>query len=591
MDFQKLRWLTRAPPKGHLTRFFSVSARRNTIKQTSTTKQSFPSSSTFIFSLVSAAAASAATYYYAKSAFRDESVLRPESINKFWPVRKYGGAAELAQAFPEFQEFLNDRVSTDPEELKRHGYSEWSTINIERNPIAIVYPESTEEVSRIAKICHKYRLPMIGFSGGSSLEGNFSAPHGGICIDFSHMSAILAIRPDDLDATVQPGVGWMDLNQHLKSQGIDLFFPVDPGPIAKIGGMVSTSCSGTNCVRYGPMRDHIVNLTVVLADGTIIKTRGRPRKTSAGYNLNHLFAGSEGTLGLITEITVKLAVVPDRTTVALSTFPSERLATSAAIGIIRAGIPVHCVELMDDVQMWAINKSNSTERKWKEQATLLFKFSGSNAFVDEQIEKARQVASKYQSSSFDFARNDAEAQQIWAARKEALWSSMALGPKDAKIYTTDVAVPMSKLADLIEATKKDLKDSGVAFGSSLGHVGDGNFHASVIYSDTPEDAEVAKKIAENVNYRGLALEGTCTGEHGIGMGKVKYLADELGTDVINVMHTIKMALDPYELLNPGKVFTREVTEWASEKERNGTWGGKGFKLHKFGPENNTDANI
>lgn len=577
-------WLTCRPQRHS----FASSARA--FQQGSTGGSSKSSSSTssatiFAIAAISATVASAVTYIYARNEFRDPSALRPESIDRVWTNRKYGAKAELEQAFPELAAFLGERVTTDSDELKRHGYSEWSTINIDRNPIAIVYPETTEEVSRIARICHKYKLPMIGFSGGSSLEGNFSAPHGGVCVDFTHMNKVIAIRPDDLDATVQPGVGWMDLNEQLKRDGINLFFPVDPGPIAKIGGMVSTSCSGTNCVRYGPMRDHIVNLTIVLADGTIVKTRGRPRKTSAGYNLNHLFAGSEGTLGLITEITIKLAVVPERVTVAVCNFPTIHNATSAAISIIRAGIPVHCVELMDDVQMWALNQAGSTRRKWPEQSTLFFKFSGSHAFVDEQISKAKEIAKSFDSGSFDFAKDEEEEHEIWSARKEVLWSTIALGPKDGKIYTTDVAVPISRLAELVEATKKDLVDSGVIFGSSLGHVGDGNFHASILYHNTEEDAKIAKKVAENVNYRGLALDGTCTGEHGIGMGKVDYLVDELGTDVISLMHTIKLALDPFELLNPGKVFTKDALERGLEKEKNGTWGGKGFKLHHF--ENTT----
>lgn len=517
-------------------------------------------------------------YYY-----NDPSKLHPESINKIWPERKYGGLKEFNQAYPEFEKLLTpDRVTTDDEELRRHGYSEWSTLRIthDLSPIAVVYPTSTEEVSGIAKICHKYRLPMVGYSGGSSLEGNFTAPYGGICIDFTLMNKVIDVRPEDMDATVQPGVGWMDLNEKLKKDGINLFLPVDPGPIAKIGGMVSTSCSGTNCVRYGPMRNWVVNLTVVLADGSIIKTRQRPRKSSAGYNLNHLFAGAEGTLGLITEITVKLDVVPEKTSVAVCPFPKLRDATSTAIDIIRAGIPVHCVELMDDVQMWAINNSGYTEKRWDEKPTLFFKFSGSPAYIEEQVAKARKIAEEHNAGKFIFAETEKEGNEIWAARKESLWHSLALAPKGSENYATDVAVPMSKLADLIEESQKDLVDSGIAFATSLGHVGDGNFHASLIYNPKTEK-EVAGKVAENINYRGLALEGTCTGEHGVGVGKVDYLVGELGTDVINLMHTIKMALDPYELLNPGKVFTKEALQRGLEKENNGTWGGKNFKFHKF----------
>lgn len=527
--------------------------------------------------------ASLGTYYFLhESYYNDPSKLHPESINKNWVDRKYGGRKEFEQAYPEFEKLLEDRVTTDDDELRRHGYSEWCSLKIPPNltPIAVVYPKTTEEVSSIAKICHKYRLPMIGYSGGSSLEGNFTAPHGGICIDFSLMNKIIKVRPEDMDATVQPGVGWMDLNEQLKKDGINLFLPVDPGPIAKIGGMVSTSCSGTNCVRYGPMRNWIVNLTVVLADGSIIKTRQRPRKSSAGYNLNHLFSGSEGTLGLITEITVKLDVVPEKTSIALCPFPTIRDATDTAIDIIRAGIPVHCVELMDEVQMWAINNSGYTKRKWDEESTLFFKFSGSPAFIEEQVAKAKKIAASHGSDKFIFAKTEEEGNEIWAARKESLWHSLALAPPGSENYSTDAAVPMSKLAELIEESKKDLIDSGIAFGTSMGHVGDGNFHAGLIYNPENEK-DIANKVAENINYRGLALEGTCSGEHGVGVGKVDYLVAELGTDVINLMHTIKLALDPLELLNPGKVFTKAAIERGLEKEKNGTLGGKNFKFHKF----------
>jgi D-lactate dehydrogenase (cytochrome) len=510
----------------------------------------------------SSVAAAGISFYLAKSYYDRPDVSTPpsvvkrsHSIDRNLVQQEYGGKKEFDQALPELRKVLGeDGVSTDEEDLKTHGYSEWSTYNCETLPIAIVYPNSTEEVSAIAKVCHKYKLPMIGYSGGSSLEGNFSANFGGICIDFANMDKILEVRPDDMDCTVQPAVGWMDLNKHLDNLGTGLFFAVDPGPTAKIGGMVNTSCSGTNCVRYGPMRNHVINLTVVLADGTIIKTKQRPKKSSAGYNLNHIFCGSEGTLGLVTEVTVKLEVVPQRTTVATCAFPTVRDATSTAIDVIKAGVPVHAVELMDDVQMWAVNEAGYTAKKFEEKPTLFFKFSGTNAYVDEQIEQTRELARKYGSTNFEFASNKKEEHQIWAARKEALWSLMALAPKDSKVYSTDVAVPMSKLADLVLATKKDIVDNKI-FGSALGHVGDGNFHASIMYTD--QDKEQVKKVAKNIVYNGLALEGTCTGEHGVGAGKLDYLADELGADAIGIMRTIKLALDPHELLNPGKIFTKE----------------------------------
>jgi D-lactate dehydrogenase (cytochrome) len=252
-----------------------------------------------------------------------------------------------------------------------HGYSEWSSINIDQLPVAVAYPKSTAEVSQIAKVCHKYRMPMVPYSGGSSLEANFSAPYGGMSVDFTHMDQVLQLHADDMDVVVQPSVPWMSLNDQIKDSG--LFFPVDPGPSARIGGMVGTSCSGTNAVRYGTMKDWVINLTVVLADGTVIKTRKRPRKSSAGYNLTNLFVGSEGTLGFVTEITLKLAVIPQETSVAVVTFPTIRDAAAAASKIMRAGIPVAAMELMDEVQMDVINRSGSTKKKWKELPTLFFK--------------------------------------------------------------------------------------------------------------------------------------------------------------------------------------------------------------------------
>ncbi|ANB11813.1 Dld1p [Sugiyamaella lignohabitans] len=519
-------------------------------------RQSSKSNGGILLTLAVSGIVGAGSFFAAKSLYQSEQ--RVSSIEKKWDEPKYGGKEEFHRALPELKAILGeDGVSIDDEDLKAHGYSDWSTYNIETNPIAIAYPKSTEEVSEIAKVCHKYKLPMIGFSGGSSLEGNFCAPYGGVCIDFVHMNKIVEIRPQDMDVTVQPAVGWMALNEELAKEGHNLFFAVDPGPTAKIGGMVGTSCSGTNCVRYGPMRNHIVNLTVVLADGTIIKTKRRPMKSSAGYNLNHLFCGSEGTLGLVTEITLKLHTVPEQTSVAVCAFPTVQDATATATDIIRAGIPVHAIELMDDVQMMCVNRAGYTSRKWDEKPTVMFKFSGSKAYVNEQIQQAKAIAKLHQGVRFEFANGKEEQHQLWSARKEALWSAMAVGPPNGKVYSTDVAVPLSRLADLVMNTKKDLVESGL-FGACLGHVGDGNFHACIIYDE--KDYEKARKVATDIVHKGLELEGTCTGEHGIGAGKVHYLVEELGPDAVQLMRTIKLALDPNELLNPGKIFTKEALE-------------------------------
>lgn len=347
------------------------------------------------------------------------SILRDRRV-----VPKYGAKAELEKAMPEIREFMGeDGITTDPEELERHGFSSWSTYNIETRPIAVAFPKTTEEVSKMARICHKYHLPIIGFSGGTSLEGHFSATQGGVCVDFAHMDKILELHPEDLDVVVQPSVGWQELNEAIKEKG--LWFPPDPGPGARIGGMVGTGCSGTNAARYGTMKEWVLNLTVVLADGTIIKTRQRPRKSSAGYDLTRLFIGSEGTLGLVTEATLKLTVLPELMRVAIAPFDTIRDAASCVSKIMASGIQVGALELLDDVQMRVVNNAGDQARTYEEKPTLFLKFSGSPAGVKEQIEKVQEIAKSTKARNFEFARNDKEGAELWSARKEALWSMIA----------------------------------------------------------------------------------------------------------------------------------------------------------------------
>ncbi|CZT24979.1 probable D-lactate dehydrogenase (cytochrome) [Ramularia collo-cygni] len=448
-----------------------------------------------------------------------------------------------------------DSISFDEDVIEHHGRSDWSTANTAERPVAVVYPKTTDEVSAIAKICDKYAVPMVPFGAGSSVEGNFSSPYSGICIDFVHMDKIVAFHPEDMDVVVQPGVNWMDLNKEIAHAG--LFVPLDPSPTAMVGGMVSTNCSGTNAMRYGTMKDWVVNLTVVLADGSVIKTRRRPRKTSAGYNLTTFFVGAEGTLGIITEVTLKLAPIPQDTSVAVVSFPSIRDAASAASSIMRSGIQLAAVELMDDLQMQVLNKHGSAavrKRKWDEDPTLFLKFSGTTDAIKSDIKRVSQIIKSHNAGEFHFAKTKQDELDLWAGRKESLFTMVATKPENTILWTTDVAVPLSRMAELIDLSKADGAKLGI-FASVVGHVGDGNFHLAMFYNpdDAKQKAAVAKVVHDMTN-RALEMEGTVSGEHAIGIGKKDCLVDELGHDAIDFMRTLKKAADPKWLLNPGKIF-------------------------------------
>ncbi|PNP52317.1 hypothetical protein THARTR1_07097 [Trichoderma harzianum] len=416
------------------------------------------------------------------------------------------------------RELGEEAVSTDPDDLEYHGYSEFSTSNTDERPIAIVRPQSTEQVSAIAKICTKYKVPMIPFGAKSSVEGNYSSPFSGVCIDMCEMDKIVEFHPQDMDIVVQAGVNWTVLNEEIKDTG--LFLPPDPGPTALIGGMVATNCSGTNAMRYGAMRDYVVNLTVVLADGTVIKTRHRPRKTSAGYNLNSLFTGSEGTLGIITQATLKLAVIPTNLSAAAAAFGSIHHAVAAASTMVRAGLPLAALELMDDQQMRSINKSGGTAgRMWEECPTLFLKFSGTASSVKDSAKEAQAICRTHGARTFDSVYGEEEIDSLWSARKNAIFAAVAAQPQGALIWSTDVAVPISRMADLIEESR--VKAAGLdLWNSVLGHVGDGNFHQALFY--LPNDAIGKSKVADCVDTmvkRAIEMEGTVSGEHGIGLGK------------------------------------------------------------------------
>ncbi|PLN77697.1 proteins the FAD binding domain-containing protein [Aspergillus taichungensis] len=488
------------------------------------------------------------------------------SVYELDPPKHNVSPSNLQAAWVDFVEILGkENVSTNNMDLEAHSGSDWSSYSRKEDeiPFLILYPSSTEEVSKIMKVCHRRVIPVTPYSGGTSLEGHFAATRGGVCVDFRRMDQILELHKGDLDVVVQPALGWEELNERLSDDG--LFFPPDPGPGAMIGGMVGTGCSGTNAYRYGTMREWVLSLTVVLADGTVIKTRQRPRKSSAGYDLTRLFIGSEGTLGLVTEATLKLTVKPKSQNVAVASFPTIQNAAECVTRVVEQGIPVAGVEILDDVQMKCINDSQTTSRQWKESPTLFFKFSGTPVGVKEQISMVQSIVSSTSGRSFEFARGSEEMQELWSARKEALWSVMAMrrGPED-HVWTTDVAVPMTKLPEIIEATKKDMTTSGLLAGI-CGHVGDGNFHAIILFNDN--ERKTAEAVIHRMVKRAVELEGTVTGEHGVGLIKRDYLPHELGESTVDAMRRLKLALDPLRLLNSDKVVRvqrpnpGELKEW------------------------------
>ncbi|OAP56665.1 glycolate oxidase, subunit GlcD [Fonsecaea erecta] len=450
----------------------------------------------------------------------------------------------MRDAWKEFASIVGqENVSTETQDLLSHSGSEFQSCGW--NPESallgsvVVYPGTTEEVSELVKVCHRRRIPITPYSGGTSCEGHYVPHMGGVCIDFTRMDQIIEINPADLDCTVQPGIGWVDLNHELASLG--LFFPPDPGPGAMIGGMVGTGCSGTNAAAYGTMKDWVLSLTVVLADGTIIKTRQRPRKSSAGFDLTRSFIGSEGTLGLVTEATLKLAVKPRCDAVAVSTFASVRDAARAVQAIIAQGIQVAAVEILDDVQMRSINQAGLTKQKWAEEPSLFFKFGGATDMaVHETTRIVGEIAKDHGALSYVCASDADEKEELWSARKNALWSVMAMrqNPSD-RVWVTDVAVPMSQLADIIEVTKADIDQSGI-LGAIVGHVGDGNFHAILLFPD--EERAIAEGLVHRMVDKALAMKGTVTGEHGVGLVKRDYLEKELGQTAVDTMRMVSLSL-------------------------------------------------
>lgn len=446
-----------------------------------------------------------------------------------------------------------DLISTDEDELEGHG-KEMSGYATPSNPQIVVWPETTEHVSEIMKISNKYNIPVVPYAAGTSLEGHTVASKGGICLDVKNMNQILKVNVDDMDCVVQPGVGWVELNDHCKEY--NMFLGVDPAPGACIGGMCGTCCSGTNAVRYGTMKNQVLNLTVVLADGTVIKTGQRARKSSAGYDLAGLFVGSEGTLGVVTEATLRLRNIPEHICVARVNFPSVHAACSAVIKILQKGTQLGAIELLDENMVDAVNKYSGLQLP--RTPCILFKFTGPEPHVRHDIKVVEGITSEFTKDGFHFSKNKEECAELWEARKHAFWAAQTF-EENKEIMATDVAVPISQLADCIMETKKDL-DKSFLFAPIVGHVGDGNFHTVIAFDpNNPDESEEAHRLNRKMVYRAIDMEGTCTGEHGIGggngiySGKKEYLVPEKGKNAVELMKTVKRALDPKARLNPGKI--------------------------------------
>jgi len=450
-----------------------------------------------------------------------------------------------AALFAELQALLGDRFTTALAVREQHGHDE--SYHATHAPDAVVFALTTEEVSQIVKACALHRTPVIAFGTGTSLEGHVAALHGGICLDLSRMNNVLRVSAEDLDVTVQAGVTRKQLNEHLKDVG--LFFPIDPGADASLGGMAATRASGTNAVRYGTMRENVLGLTVVTADGRTIKTGGRARKSAAGYDLTRIFVGSEGTLGVITEVTLRLYGVPEAISAAVGSFPTIEDAVNTVIQTIQTGIPVARIELLDEVQMDAVNRYAKFD--YPVQPTLFFEFHGTAAGVAEQAAMVKEIAGGYGVGDFRWASKAEERNRLWQARHNAYYACKAMRP-GSKGWATDVCVPISRLAECISETKADLRTSTL-LAPIVGHVGDGNFHVTFLVDpDKPAELAEAKQLNERMVMRALALGGTCTGEHGIGYGKLDFLTAEHG-DAVAVMRQVKLALDPLNIMNPGKI--------------------------------------
>ena len=444
------------------------------------------------------------------------------------------------------KEEFGQQFSDSQSILEQHTHT--MTIHESELPNGVVFVETKEDVQKVVNICKEYKCPIIPFGVGSSFEGHLNAPFGGISIDMNNMNKILKVYQDDLLVVVQPGVTREQLNTYLRDTG--LFFPIDPGANASIGGMTATRASGTNAVRYGTMKDNVIALEVVTPDGQIIKTANKARKSSAGYDLTRLMVGSEGTLGITTEITLKLYGIPEVIAGGRVSFPTVKNATDAVIMTIQAGIPVARIEFMDTAQVKAVN--NYSKTNLPEAPLLLVEFHGSQSSVDEQSELFGEISSDFGGKDFEWTSNNEDRNKLWKARHDAYWSCRAVRP-EAELYSTDVCVPISKLSDCITETIEDMEQHEL-IGPIVSHAGDGNFHvALLIDKNNKNELDKLDEFLVRISERAIRMDGTCTGEHGVGQGKRKYMLKELG-NAVNVMKSVKEAFDPHKIMNPGKLF-------------------------------------
>ncbi|POA81843.1 FAD-binding oxidoreductase [Pseudomonas protegens] len=449
----------------------------------------------------------------------------------------------------ELTTLLGQRFSTSASVREHHG-RDISALD-PLPPQGVAFVNHLDEIIAVQQACHRHRVPIIPYGSGSSLEGWLHAVHGGVCIDVSAMNQILEIRVDDMDVTVQPGVTRKQLNAALHGTG--LFFPIDPGADASLGGMAATRASGTNAVRYGTMRENVLALTAVLADGRVLHTGGRARKSSSGYDLTHLLVGSGGTLATVAELTVKLHPIPEAISAAVCNFPSVDQAVQTVIQAIQLGVPIARIELIDALTVRALNAYSKT--RLNEAPSLFFELHGSQSSVQEQVETIRLLADEHGGQDFEWAVHPEDRSRLWQARHDGYFAAVALRP-GCRALTTDAVVPISRLAECIEATAADLQQQGL-LAPIFGHVGDGNFHAVILLNpDDPEEVQRADGVAQRLAERAIALQGSCTGEHGVGLTKQAYMSLEHGQNAVDVMAAIKAALDPQQLMNPGKIFPR-----------------------------------